>query len=1011
MKLHPPAWLLVVFVVVLGPDLPAQTTAPAPVPSLAEPPAPGEVRGRIFNPKTGEYVRNARIRLVETGETTVSEHEGAFRLAPVPPGGATIEVTYTGYRSLRARIEVPVGGTVTRDFELASDLTEPASGAETTVLLEKFVVSSEREGSAKAIMDQRKSMNLTNTIASDSFGDNAEGNIGEFLKHVPGVEIEQFYGEVRNVRLRGLGSEYTAVTIDGQALASADANTGSSEVARAFTFEMASLNSMESIEVAKTISADVDANAPAGTINLRTKRAFDRAGRRVSWQVNVAAHSEEFSFNRTPGPGDSGRTLKLRPGGIFEYSDVFLNRRLGVVLNLSESNVFQETLITTVTYNRTPTPADPRPEVITALGFQHAPRFNRRFSGTLTTDFKATKSLVLSLGLLYNLSDLWTPQRSVTFNAGARALVVGAEPHVSFTTTSPAANVVSNPANTAKLGETVTVLPRFEYRTGSLVLDGRFAYSDSNSWYDPLGRRGVISNTNSPTVSGVSFRAARSSAADYDWRIVQLSGPDIATGASFTNPAITANDGRSSRSKLVSGELNATVKTTAGLPVTWKTGMKSRYEFRRFDNEGMAKRYDYAGATSATGAWTDYRSAYEYDMGMTGGGITSVSGNRIFLPDLQKIAQLFRSQPERFTQNLSATSYYSAYIANRKRYEEEIRAAFLMADAGLGRARLRLGLRWEDTLTAATEFDPRTPAEVRAAGYTVSGGRATTIPGLQFQYLSQPKIRRTGGFDNLFPSGSLKYLLTENLNLLLGYSTTIRRATYNNLAGVWAIDDVNLRVTAPNAGLKPETSENLAARLAYFFEPVGQLSVSVFQNRVNDLHLTNTLTAEEFGNTDPDLTGYQFVTTNNGAERVLIRGLEVEYSQALSFLPAPFKRLSVRAAYTRNYAEIITPNLSPHSVSGGLNYVFRRFTCNLNANWSDNYPLTASGIGIRRHRTSLDGGASWRLSQHLTMSVTGRNLLNSPYVNLQYFGPPNPAVWTRHETTGTSWTFALKGTY
>ena len=987
----------------------AAAPAPAPAADATAPLATGAITGRIFLPATGEYLRNAQIRILETGATVFSEDEGTFRLSDVPAGAATLHITYTGYRPVTARLDVTPGGTVTRDFELVSELAN-AAGRDETILLEKFVVASEREGSAKAIMDQRKSMNLTNTVASDSFGDNAEGNIGEFLKNLPGIELEQFYGEVRNVRLRGLSPEYTAVTIDGQALASTDANNGSSDNARAFTFEMASLNSMEAIEVSKTISADVDANAPAGIINLKTKRAFDRAGRRVSWQVNVAAHSEEFTFDRTPGPGDSGLTRKLRPGGIFEYSDVFLDRRLGLVLNVSESNVYQETIISTLTVNRTPTATDSRPEVITALTFQHAPRFNERFSTTLTADFKATKSLILSLGLLYNWADLWTPQRSLTFNTGSRATVIATDPYLSFTTNSTAASVVSNPANTAKMGQTFTALPRFDYRTANLLLEGKFAFSQSRSWYDPLGHRGLISNTNSPTVTGANFRATRSSPLAVDWKIDQLSGPDLATGASFTNPTITVNDGRSSRSLLASGEVHGTFKTHALLPITWKTGVKNRYEYRSFDNEGQAKRYDYTGAAGPTGAWKNYRSAYEYDLGLVDGRITTSSGGRIFVPDLERIAQLYRDQPASFAPNLTAAGYYSAYIANRKRYEEDIRAAFLMADTSRGRAQFRAGLRWEDTGTTSTEFDPLAPADVRAAGFAVSSGRATTIPGLQYQYFSRPKIRRHGNYDNLFPSGSFKYRLTENLHLQLGYSSTIKRATYSNLAGVWSIDEINQRVTAPNAALKPETSQNYAARLAYYFEPVGQLSASVFQNRVRDLHITDTLTAEQYGNTDPDFANYEFVTTTNGPDRVLIRGLELEYSQALSFLPSPFKRLSVRAAYTRNYAEVITPNLAPHAVSGGLSYAYRRFSCNLNANWHDNYPLTVSGIGIRRHRTNLDAGASWRLTGHLTLSATLRNLLNTPYLNLQQY--PNTApVMTRYEITGATWTFALKGTY
>ena len=75
-------------------------------------------------------------------------------------------------------------------------------------------------------------------------------------------------------------------------------------------------------------------------------------------------------------------------------------------------------------------------------------------------------------------------------------------------------------------------------------------------------------------------------------------------------------------------------------------------------------------------------------------------------------------------------------------------------------------------------------------------------------------------------------------------SSTIRRPTYANLAGVWLINDETLRVTAPNPGLLPETSDNFAVRLAYYFEPVGQLAVSFFQNEVKDLHVADELTAE-----------------------------------------------------------------------------------------------------------------------------------------------------------------------
>ncbi|MCX6956041.1 MAG: TonB-dependent receptor [Verrucomicrobia bacterium] len=996
-------------------------------PGATAPAGPGTIVGRVFNPATGEYVRNAQVRIVESGDSTVSEDEGAYRLSPVPAGRVTLEVTYTGYRSVTATVDVTAGGTVTKNFELISTLQDPATApkaaADGTVVLQAFTVAGEREGNAKAIMDQRNSMNITNTVASDAFGDNAEGNVGEFLKHLPGVELDLFYGEVRTVRLGGLGSEYTSVTMDGIALASTDANNSGSGAARSFTMEMASLNSMESIEVNKTVSADVDANAPAGTINLRTKRAFDRVGRRVSWQANVVAHSEAFKLGRSLGPDEDQRNYKIRPGGIFEYSDRFLDNNLGLVLNLSESNVYQEALITSVAYSTATTAADQRPLIPSTLNFQWAPRFNKRFATTLTTDYKFSPSFNVGLGVVYNYVDLWTPQRTVIFNAGTRTAVVGADPLLSFTS---AANgtVQVNPVAVSKMGETFTLIPRAEFKRGNFELEAKGAYSDSTSWYDPLGRRNSIRDTNSPTASGVTFRASRSDLLSNDWHFTQTAGPDIANGASYTSPSITANDGRFGRTVLFSGEIIGTLKTSKWLPVIWKSGIKTRQQIQKFEDDQLARRFDYApnGTTVANGAWANYRSPWEYSLGMNDGSIASISGGNVFMPNLRDIADLYRSNPAAFRQNwgANADNYYESYVARRRRYYERIDAGYLMGTTKFKGATLRAGLRWEDTHTEASEADTRSPAEMRAAGFgsqVNTNGRATTIPAIDYQFLSRPRVKRTGEYDNLFPSASFKYNLIRNLDFHFGYSATIRRPSYVNLSGVWVIDDTPNAVgalptvTAPNPRLKPETSDNYAARLAYYFEPVGQLAATFTERSVKNILITDRLTAQEFGYTIQDeLQNYEFITTNNGPEVIKIRSMELEYNQSLSFLGPLFRRLSVRGSYTRLYAEIPRANLTPHLASGGLNYTFRKLNLYTNWNWSDDVNTNVSGTTYRRHRANVDAGGGWRFNNTYILSVSVRNLTDTPYVNMQRF-VTGPTAITRNETVGQSWTFAIKGTY
>lgn len=696
---------------------------------------------------------------------------------------------------------------------------------------------------------------------------------------------------------------------------------------------------------------------------------------------------------------------------------MFFDRRLGVVLNLSESNVYQETVLTQLSNSSAATAADPRPLVPTSINLQHAPRFNKRFAATLTTDYKISSHFDVGLGLVYNYADLWTPQRTVIFNAGTRAAVVGTDPLLSFTS-GPNGTVQVNPVAVAKLGETFTALPRFNYRRGAFALEGKFAYSNSTSWYDPMGRRTTAKDTNSPIATGITFRAERSGPFSTDYRITQIAGPDIANGASFSTPAMTSNDGRFGRTVFYSGELNALLKTARLLPITWKTGIKSREQLQKFSDDQLARRYDYApngGPVVTSGAWANYRSPWDLDLGMVDGSTASVSGATVFMPNLRAIGDLFRDRPQDFRQNLgtNADSYYESFVARQRRYTERIDAAYFMGTAKIGRRlTARAGLRWESTNTDAAEPDPVPAAEVRRAGFPVSAaGRATTAAGIDYQFRSRPRVHRTGDYDNLFPSASIKYNLARNLEAHVGYSSTIRRPGYVNLAGVWVVNETNQTVTAPNPKLNPEESDNYAARLAYYFEPVGQLAATFTQRNVRNLIITDELTAAEFGYTGADdLANYRFVTSDNGTDTIGIRSMEIEYSQNLGFLGNAFKRLAARVSYTRLYAEIARANLTPHLASGGLNYTLGRLNVYGNWNWTADVNTNLTGSTYRRHRANVDAGGGWRINGTYSISVSARNVTNAPYINMVKFANGMQAM-NRHELVGTTWTFAVKGAY
>ena len=191
----------------------------------------GSIQGRVYNPATQQYVRNAEVRLEGTNQVTSTETDGSFTFNNVPAGAATVTGTYTGYATARESVNVSAGQTAVREINMSSATTGPRAPGE-TIQLQAFTVSTEREGNAKAIMDQKKNMNVTTSVASDIFGDVTDGNIGEFLKFLPGVDVDYVESETRGPRLGGMDAQYTAVSFDGVRLASADANRTATWVVR-----------------------------------------------------------------------------------------------------------------------------------------------------------------------------------------------------------------------------------------------------------------------------------------------------------------------------------------------------------------------------------------------------------------------------------------------------------------------------------------------------------------------------------------------------------------------------------------------------------------------------------------------------------------------------------------------------------------------------------------------------------------------------------------------------------
>ncbi len=185
--------------------------------SLAAQPATGAVEGRVFNSATGAALGRAQIAVEGGTRETSTDSDGLFRLAGVPAGAVRLNVSYVGFARQSIAVTVPPGGTVQRDVELNLAGARPASATEAVVKLQAFNVVADREMSAQAISmnEQRYSPNIKNVVAIDEYGDRGDENIGEFLRFLPGVSLNDSGLVPNEVTLRGFPASTSGVTIDG----------------------------------------------------------------------------------------------------------------------------------------------------------------------------------------------------------------------------------------------------------------------------------------------------------------------------------------------------------------------------------------------------------------------------------------------------------------------------------------------------------------------------------------------------------------------------------------------------------------------------------------------------------------------------------------------------------------------------------------------------------------------------------------------------------------------------
>ena len=332
----------------------------------------GRVHGRVTEEESGRPLDGARIELRRSALVAITDSRGRYVLPRVPAGEDTLEVAYIG-RQRQARVVSVAGGqSVEVDFSL------PVSAV---VLQEVQVLGVRAKNQAEALSRQQNAANIQNIVASDQMGRFPDASAPEAVQRLPGVAIERDQGEGRYIQLRGGSSQNTQVTFNGTELPAPE-----SEI-RQIELDAVPVDILESIEVSKAITPDMDADAIGGSVNLVTKKAPEQTLFSVEAAGGYSPIREDLSGNGALTYGS--RVADGRLGFIFSGS---FSRR-----NFGSDDIEPE-------YDIGDEPLDD--DALEGLDLRHYSLWRERLGGTASFDYRLSENSSLMLtGIFTELAD------------------------------------------------------------------------------------------------------------------------------------------------------------------------------------------------------------------------------------------------------------------------------------------------------------------------------------------------------------------------------------------------------------------------------------------------------------------------------------------------------------------------------------------------------------------------------------------------------------------------------
>ncbi|OYX95424.1 MAG: TonB-dependent receptor [Novosphingobium sp. 35-62-5] len=881
------------------------------------------ITGTVVDDTGTRPLAGAEVRISGVDRVAQVDGEGRFRITGVPAGTYDVTVRFAGAEPSTKSVTVVDGGEQALAFAMAPE------GAGSMIL-----VMGQQATLLSSIARQRTSDTVTTVLTRDSIGQFPDQNVAESLRRAPGINVLNDQGEGRFVSVRGLAPGLNSSSINGNRVLS----TGGDN--RDVALDVVPNELIESIEIKKSLTPDMDGDTIGGSIDIQTTSAFDRK----KGFIGLVAEGGYNELSEEWSPKFSSNFSQPITKNFGIAGGASWNRR-----RYATDNIEADGWVT----------GDNGVDYAEDLEYRDYDVQRNRWGGNLSLDWRPSSTTTLYLRGLYSKFDDTELRRRLVFGFDAEP-ASSSDNAVTFDSADGRIQVRRDLKDRREVQSIATVSAGGKTETGpwTITYDVARSYADQqeNGSIDPIRFQRRFQT---PGALGVTV--------DYD--DLQRPAYNINFGsAGFLNPGgygLTLLE-RTTREDAKDKEWSfrtdiAREIALDGGDLEIKAGGKVRLRDKRQnfiidlfeDVDGGLTLADVLGSQTYTLA----------DLGP--------------LPDLALVRAFAASTPDsQYERNDLESDFVGA--SESFRAKEDIYAGYVQGRLDTGAIRVIGGVRVEHTKQNLT--GSRT--DIVEEGGTRNG----VVLDEDTLFVTPVNFQRS--YTNVLPSFNLRANLSPKVVARLGAFRSLSRPSFGKLAPRFTLsenEDGEREGSFGNPDLRPYKAWNFDATLEYYFSNQSVIQGGLFYKKITDFivdtrQIDGTFAGIDFTEADIPLNG-------DDAE---VFGAEFSYSQAFTTLPAPFDGLvtSVNYTYTNARGEILgrripLPQASKHTANFVLGYEKGPISLRAAASYRDQF-LDELGEDAEADRYvrplfQIDLSAKYRVNKAFQLFFEVVNLNNADF--------------------------------